>query len=61
MRQHVSSVWLMGAFMHGDGLQHAHRVTVVEWLAESLQGVLLCLIRNICDMSVEHTPYLSDG
>jgi len=35
---------------------HAHRVTVVEWLAESLQGVLLFHIRNICDMSVEHTP-----
>jgi len=40
---------LYGGCEAGDGLQHAHRVTVVEGLAESLQGVhvlqvILCLI-----------------
>jgi len=55
---------LYGGCEAGDGLQNAHRVTVVERLAESLQGVhvlqvVLCLIGSICDTSIKLTPDLS--
>ena len=55
---------LYGGCEAGDGLQHAHRVTVVEGLAESLQGVhvlqvILYLIGSICDASIKLTPDLS--
>ena len=57
---------LYGGCEAGDGLQHAHRVTVVEGLAESLQGVhvlqvILCLIGSIRDTSIKLTPDLSGG
>ena len=40
---------LYGGDEAGNGLQHAHRVTLIEWLAELLQGVqvlevVFCLI-----------------
>ena len=57
---------LYGGCEAGDGLQHAHRVTVVEGLTGSLQGVhvlqvTLCLIESICDVSIKLTPDLSGG
>lgn len=57
---------LYGGDEAGNGLQHAHRVTLIEWLAELLQGVqvlevVFCLIRGICDVSIKLTPYLNEN
>ena len=50
----------------GDGVQHAHWVTLVQGLAQLLQSVqvlqvVLGFIGGICDAGIKLTPCLEGG